>query len=113
MIMALYHRVEQILEALRPVFRRQATFEWFVLLLWGVLLASQPPAITSYLNAIRLSEAYYHQALHWFHSSAWKVSELCQCWGKWLAEHPNVRRLNGQLVYWSVKFKSTDIIGLI
>jgi hypothetical protein len=46
--MALYHRVEQILAALRPVFRRQATFEWFVLLLWGVLLASQPPAITSY-----------------------------------------------------------------
>jgi hypothetical protein len=35
--MALYHRVEQILAALRPVFRRQATFEWFVLLLWGVL----------------------------------------------------------------------------
>lgn len=99
MIMTLYHRVEQILAALRPVFRRQATFEWFVLLLWGVLLASQPPAITSYLNAIGLSEGYYHQALHWFHSSAWKVSELCQCWGKWLAEHPCVRRLNGQLVY--------------
>jgi hypothetical protein len=56
MIMALYHRVEQILRALRPVFRRQATFEWFVLLMWGVLLASQPPAITSYLNAIGLSE---------------------------------------------------------
>jgi hypothetical protein len=47
MIMALYHRVEQILEALRPVSRRQATFEWFILLLWGVLLISQPPAITS------------------------------------------------------------------
>jgi hypothetical protein len=37
--MDLYRRVEQILEAMRPVFRRQATFEWFVLLLWGVLLA--------------------------------------------------------------------------
>jgi hypothetical protein len=48
--MALYHRVEQILAALRPVFRRQATFEWFVFLLWGVLLASQPPAITSYTS---------------------------------------------------------------
>lgn len=58
MIMALYHRVEQILEALRPVFRRQATFEWFILLLWGVLLTSQPPAITSYLNALGLSEGW-------------------------------------------------------
>ncbi len=79
--MALYHRVEQILEALRPVFRRQAAFEWFVLLMWGVLLSSQPAAITSYLNAIGLDEGYYHQALHWFHSSAWSVAALCQCWG--------------------------------
>ena len=86
--MALYHRVEQILAALRPVFRRQATFEWFVLLLWGVLLASQPPAITSYLNAIGLSEAYYHQALHWFHSSAWKVSELCFVLGQLAGRTP-------------------------
>jgi len=71
--MDLYRRVEQILEAMRPVFLRQATFEWFVLLLWGVLLTSQPPAITSYLNGVGLGEGYYHQALHWFHSSAWTV----------------------------------------
>ena len=37
---------------LRPAFSRQATFEWFVLLLWGVLLSTQPPAVTSYLNAL-------------------------------------------------------------
>ena len=97
--MALSARVEQIVAALRPVFRRQATFEWFILLLWGVLLTSQPPAITSYLNAIGLSEGYYHQALHWFHSSAWSVSQLCQSWNQWLAVHPHVRRLKGQLVY--------------
>jgi hypothetical protein len=37
--MDLYHRVEQILTALRPVFLREATFQWFVLgsdaKLWG------------------------------------------------------------------------------
>ena len=97
--MDLYHRVEQILAALRPVFRRQATFEWFVLLLWGVLLSTQPPAITSYLNGIGLGAGYYHQALHWFHSSAWSVAVLCQGWGEWLATHPQARRLQGQLVY--------------
>jgi hypothetical protein len=97
--MDLYRRVEQILEAMRPVFRRQATFEWFVLLLWGVLLASQPPAITSYLNGVGLGEGYYHQALHWFHSRAWTVSDLWKCWGKWLEGHECVRRLNGQMVY--------------
>jgi hypothetical protein len=97
--MALYQRVEQILEALRPVFRRQAAFEWFVLFVWGVVLSQQPAAITSYLNAIGLGAGYYHQALHWFHSQAWRVADLCQCWGQWVARHPNVHRLQGQLVY--------------
>jgi hypothetical protein len=59
--MELYYRVEQILAELRPVFRRPGNFEWFILLLWGVLLTSRPPAITSYLNTIGLSEGYYHQ----------------------------------------------------
>jgi hypothetical protein len=49
--MELYKRLEQIIVKLRPAFNREATFEWFVLLLWGVLLTTQPPAVTSYLNA--------------------------------------------------------------
>jgi hypothetical protein len=97
--MNLYQRIEQILQELRPVFSREATFEWFVLLLWGVLLSTQPPAVTSYLNTLGLGEGYYHQALHWFHSSAFEVDQLCQRWGAWLSRHPAVVRLQGQRLY--------------
>ena len=68
--MELHQRLEQILGVLRPAFSREASFRWFVLLVWGVLLNTQPPAVTSYLNAIGLGEGYYSQALHWFESSA-------------------------------------------
>jgi hypothetical protein len=97
--MELYQRLEQIIVTLRPVFKREATFDWFVLLLWGVLLTTQPPAVTSYLNALGLGEVYYGQALHWFHSSAFSIDELCQGWGRWLKVHPNTQRLQGQRVY--------------
>lgn len=97
--MKLYQRIEQILLQLRPVFRREATFEWFVLLFWGVVLSTQPPAVTSYLNALGLGEGYYHQALHWFHSSAFCVDSLCQAWSEWLSEHPFVNRLQGERLY--------------
>jgi hypothetical protein len=50
--MELYNRLEQIILEMRPAFKREATFEWFVSLLWGVLLTTQPPAVTSYLNAL-------------------------------------------------------------
>ncbi|MDV3348303.1 hypothetical protein D0962_21890 [Leptolyngbyaceae cyanobacterium CCMR0082] len=58
--MELYERIEQIVLTFRPVFSREASFEWFVLLLWGVLLTTQPSGVTSYVNGIGLSEGYYH-----------------------------------------------------
>ena len=97
--MELYQRLEHILGELRPAFSREATFRWFVLLVWGILLNTQPPAVTSYVNAIGLSEGYYQQALHWFESSAFSVRVLCTHWAEWLSHHPNVYRLKGQRVY--------------
>ncbi|MEM1172950.1 MAG: hypothetical protein AAGJ08_28755, partial [Cyanobacteria bacterium P01_H01_bin.35] len=46
--MYLIRRVEQILSNLRPVFSRHATYEWFFILIWGILLCSQHRAVTSY-----------------------------------------------------------------
>jgi hypothetical protein len=97
--MKLYQRIEQILLQLRPVFGREATFEWFVLLFWDVVLSTQPPAVTSYLNALGLGEGCYHQALHWFQSSAFCVNRLCTAWGEWLSHHRSVERLHGGRLY--------------
>ncbi len=99
LIMELYDRLEQIISELRPAFSRETTFNWFVLLLWGTMLSTQSPAVTTYLNALGLDEGYYHQALHWFHSSAFRVDNLCYYWSEWLRRHPNTKKLNGQLVY--------------
>ena len=97
--MELYSRLEQIMLEMRPAFAREATFEWFTLLLWGVLLTTQPPAVTSYINALRLDESYYQQSLHWFHSKAFRVEQLCYHWSQWLEKHPLTHQLNGQRVY--------------
>jgi hypothetical protein len=60
LIMELYNCLEQIILEMPPAFKQEATFEWFVFLLWGVLLTTQLPAVTNYLNALRLNESYYH-----------------------------------------------------
>ncbi|MEL7052579.1 MAG: hypothetical protein AAGM45_12420 [Cyanobacteria bacterium J06588_5] len=97
--MELYARLEQIIEKLRPAFSREVPFEWFMLLLWGVLLSHQPAAVTSYLNGLGLSEADYGRALHWFHSRAFTIDEVCERWGRWLSGHAQVKTLKGQRVY--------------
>ncbi|MFM7439300.1 MAG: hypothetical protein ACKO2V_11960 [Snowella sp.] len=71
--MQLCQRLEQILGNLRPAFSREATLQWFILLVWGVVLNIQPSAITSYVNALGLTDSYYAQALHWFESKAFSV----------------------------------------
>jgi hypothetical protein len=38
-------QLEQIMLEMRPAFKRETTFEWFVLLLWGALLTTQLPAL--------------------------------------------------------------------
>ena len=54
---------------------------------------------TAYLNAVGLTQHYYTQALHWFHSKAWSVPKLSLPWHEWLVTHPKVHRLKGQPVY--------------
>ncbi|MEO0378432.1 MAG: transposase [Cyanobacteria bacterium P01_A01_bin.17] len=97
--MALYARIEQILNKLCPAFSREVPFEWFVLLIWGLLLSHQPAAVTSYVNGLGLDESCYGAALHWFHSKAFSIDEVCQRWGRWLSSHPTAQRIKGQLVY--------------
>ena len=97
--MELYARIEQVLKQLRPTFSREVPFEWFVLLMWGLLLSHQPAAVTSYVNGLGLDESCYGAALHWFHSKAFRIDEACQRWGHWLSSHTAAQRLKGQLVY--------------
>ena len=97
--MELYERIEQITVTFRPAFNRELTFEWFVILLWGVLLTTQPLAVTSYLNTLSIGAEYYNHALHWFHLSGYEIDCLCRCWGRWLSAHPDTYRLNGKRVY--------------
>jgi Transposase DDE domain len=97
--MELYARIEQILKGLRPAFSREIPFEWVVLLMWGLLLSHQPAAVTSYVNGLGLDESCYGAALHWFHSKAFRMDEVCQRWSHWLSSHTAAQRLKGQLVY--------------
>ncbi|NJM96512.1 MAG: hypothetical protein HC800_04255 [Phormidesmis sp. RL_2_1] len=64
-------------------------------------VATQPSAVTSYVNGLGLDESCYSAALHWFHSRAFKIDEVCWRWGQWLSSQTAAQRLKGQLVYLS------------
>ncbi|NEP86879.1 MAG: hypothetical protein F6K18_08550 [Okeania sp. SIO2C2] len=45
-----------------------------------------------------LTQNYYTQALHWFHSKAITAQQLSTMWHEWLITHPKVHRQRGQAV---------------
>jgi len=97
--MVLFSRVDQLLAQLRPAFKRMASFRWFLMLVWSMLLRPDGRGVTSCVNALGLAERYYHQALHFFRSKALSNEALVAAWHKVVLSLPIVWRLNGRPVY--------------
>lgn len=95
----LLSRVDQLLAQLRPAFKREASFRWFLLLVWSMLIRPDGRGVTSCLNALGLTARYYHQALHFFRSKALSNEALVSAWHKVVVSLPIVWRLNGRAVY--------------
>jgi len=72
--------VEKIIESFRPVFRYKATFEWFVVVLWALILRMDVAGVTSIVRCMGLHPDHYLCLLHFFHSSAFSVVQLCEAW---------------------------------
>ena len=66
--------------AFRGVFSRQATFDWFVIVVWGFLLRGDADGVTSTVRCFGLAASEYYNLLGFFHSSAYDVDSLCRCW---------------------------------
>ena len=97
--MPLLKFVEALIEEFRPVFRRKATFEWFVVVLWALMLRMDTAGVTSIVRCLGLSPKTYHSLLHFFHSTAFSVSALCQRWLKVLDRFVTPVTLNGAPLY--------------
>lgn len=91
--------VEALIEEFRPVFRRKATFEWFVVVLSAMTVRMDMAGVTSIVRCLGLSPKTYHSLLHFFHSTAFSVSALCQRWSTILDRFVTPVTLNGAPLY--------------
>jgi hypothetical protein len=90
--------LEELLKALRPAFSRRAAFEWFVIVVAGLLLRGEHYGVSSLVRALLLDPASYPCLLHFFHSTAWSTETLLASWRKWLMREGLAYRLNGRIV---------------
>ena len=72
--------MNEILSAFRTCFTRTATFEWFVVIVIGLMVRSDHLGVTSIVRDLALNPRHYESMLHFFRSSAWSLESLRLTW---------------------------------
>ena len=97
--MQLIRELETITQRFRPAFRREATFAWFVIVFWALMLRMDMAGVTSIVRCMGLASSQYFNLLHFFHSSAFCVDRLCEVWRSIVLERVQAVTLNGMPAY--------------
>jgi hypothetical protein len=82
----------------RDSFKRKATFNWFVVVFIGFICRGDFLGVSSIIRAIDLCPGKYESLLHFFHSSAWKGTELLSRCVKWVKKDGLLIKRNGKIV---------------
>jgi hypothetical protein len=95
----LFRVVDELLSELRPVFRREASFSWFIIVAWGFLLRGEAEGVTSIVRCFGLAPSEYFNLLHFFHSSAFSTKALCRRWVEVALKQAPLCKLEGSPIY--------------
>ena len=74
--------MNEVLSAFRTCFSRTAAFEWFVVIVVGLMVRSDHLGVTSIVRDLALHPRHYESMIHFFRSSAWSLESLRLAWQK-------------------------------
>ena len=72
--------MNETLSTFRKCFSRSAAFEWFVVIIVGLMVRSDHWGVTSIVRDLALHPRHYESMLHFFRSSAWSSESLRLTW---------------------------------
>ncbi|MDD9150478.1 transposase [Sporolactobacillus sp. CQH2019] len=72
--------IDSVLLLFRSCFHRLATFQWFVVIIIGLMIRSDCLGVTSVIRDLSLNSKGYESLIHFFRSSAWSLADLRQQW---------------------------------
>ena len=74
--------IEQKLSEFRSCFSRAAAYNWFLVIVIGLMIRFDSLGIKSFIRALSLDSRYYESMLHFFRSEAFITQELKNRWHK-------------------------------
>ncbi|RUS45559.1 transposase [Cohnella sp. AR92] len=91
--------INEILSAFRACFSRAAAFEWFVVIVVGLMVRADHLGVTSIVRDLALNPRHYESMLHFFRSSAWSLESLRLAWQRVVHRFAPLLRVRGRVVF--------------
>jgi hypothetical protein len=74
--------IQDSLSAFRTCFSRKAAFQWFVVIIIGLMVRTDHGGVTSLIRELALTPRSYESIIHFFRSSAWSLESLRLTWAQ-------------------------------
>ncbi|WP_202950506.1 transposase [Paenibacillus alvei] len=87
------------MSAFRACFSRAAAFEWFVVIVVGLMVRSDHLGVTSIVRDLTLDPRHYESMLHFFRSSAWSLDSMRLAWQGVVNRSAPLMRVRGRVVF--------------
>lgn len=72
----MWNLLNKILTNFKECFSRQASFNWFVIIIIGFMLRSDSLGVTSVIRDLNLSHSSYATMIHFFYASSWTLETI-------------------------------------
>src|SRR5690606_12417067 len=90
--------MNEILSVFRSCFSRAAAYEWFVVIVVGLMVRSDHLGVTSIVRDLALDPRHYESMHHFFRSTAWSLESLQLAWYKAVNRHAPIVRFLGRVL---------------
>jgi hypothetical protein len=99
--------INNILLTFRSCFSREAAFDWFLVIVVGLMLRGDHLGVTSIVRELSLDNALYECMMHFFRSTAWTLSEIRNHWIKIVAGSGQMYEVMDKLLFIGDGVKNT------
>ena len=72
--------IDETFRQFRRCFSRTRTYEWFIVIVIGLMLRSDHLGVTSIVRELLLTDNAYNAMLHFFRSTAWNIDKIMLTW---------------------------------
>ena len=91
-------KIFDILENFRPCFSRVASYQWFLVIMIGLVVRGDHYGVSSIVRWLSLTPGCYWTMLHFFHSTGWTLEGLLWCWWSYCFQDPLCLKVQGRSV---------------